>query len=241
MAYGGQGAPLVPFVDWLLLSDRTEPRAALNIGGIANLTVLPASGSPSTIRAFDTGPGNALIDLAVRWGTDGAERYDRDGERAARGQIIPAMLDELLARPYFRLPPPKSTGREPFGEALLQAMLLAYHLQKSDLDNLVATLTELTARTIADAIQRWVLPEVPVRRLIVSGGGVHNRTLMARLQTLLPDTAIESSALYGIDPDFKEAIAFAVLADCYLQGEPVAYPGTTGVPKPVSLGKLCWE
>jgi len=238
MAYGGQGAPLVPFVDWLLLSDATEARVVLNLGGMANLTVLPADGSPDSIRAFDTGPGNALIDLAVRWGTGGQQRYDRDGERAARGQVIPALLEHLLAHPFLKQPPPKSTGREVFGEAFLQAILAEF--AQSSLDDVLATLTEFTARAIAVSLERWVLPELPVQRLIVSGGGVHNRTLMARLQSLLPAIPIESSTLYGIDPDFKEAIAFALLADSYLQGEAVTYPGTTGVAQPVRLGKLCW-
>ena len=238
MAYGGQGAPLVPFVDWLLLSDASEARAVLNLGGMANLTVLPASGSPDSIRAFDTGPGNALIDLAVRWGTGGKQQYDRDGERAARGQVIPALLKHLLAHPFLQQPPPKSTGREVFGEALLQAILCEF--AQAPLEDLLATLTEFTAQAIAVSLERWVLPEMPVQRLIVSGGGIHNRTLIARLQSLLPSIPIESSAMYGIDPDFKEAIAFALLADCYLQGEAVAYPGTTGVAQPVRLGKLCW-
>jgi anhydro-N-acetylmuramic acid kinase len=240
MAYGGQGAPLVPFVDWLLLSDAHESRVALNIGGMANLTVLLAGGSPNDIYAFDTGPGNALIDLAARWGTAGAESYDRDGARAACGQIVPDLLEYLLAYPFFEQPPPKSTGREQFGEALLQEVITRYALSKAQLNDLLATLTELTACTIADALQRWVLPQVPISRLVVSGGGLHNRTLMARLQSLLPHILIESSANHGIDPDFKEAIAFAVLADCFLLGEPVVYPSITGVSQPVRLGKLSW-
>jgi anhydro-N-acetylmuramic acid kinase len=238
MAYGGQGAPLVPFVDWLLLSDASEARVVLNLGGIANLTVLPADGSPDSIRAFDTGPGNALIDLVVSWGTGGQQRCDRDGERAARGQVIPLLLNQLLDHPFLQQPPPKSTGREVFSEAFLQAILAEF--AQSSLDDVLATLTEFTAQAIAVSLERWVLPELPVQRLIVSGGGVHNRTLMARLQSLLPAIPIESSTLYGIDPDFKEAIAFALLADCYLQGEAVTYSGTTGVAQPVRLGKLCW-
>ncbi|MEN3002272.1 MAG: anhydro-N-acetylmuramic acid kinase [Armatimonadota bacterium] len=240
MAYGGQGAPLVPFVDWLLLRDAHEARATLNLGGMANLTLLPAGSSPDAILAFDTGPGNALIDLAVRWGTEGREAYDRDGARAARGQVIPELLAQLLMHPFFEQPPPKSTGREMFGESLLQEIWRQYPPSRANLDDLVATLTELTARTVADALRRWGLSQMPVQRLLVSGGGIHNRTLIARLQALLPEVTIESTAAYGIDPDFKEAIAFALLADCFLQGEPVAYPGITGVAQPVRLGKLCW-
>jgi anhydro-N-acetylmuramic acid kinase len=236
MAYGGQGAPLVPIVDWLLLRSDTEPRAALNLGGMANLTVLPAGGAPDAIRAFDTGPANALIDLAVQQGTGGAQTYDRDGALADSGAVHPPLLEWLLAHPYFGQSPPKSTGREAFGRALLSAV----HAQFPDLPlpTLVATLTELTAATIADALQRWVTPTCPVRRVIVSGGGLHNHALMRRLAARLPDVALESSAAYGVDPDFKEAIAFAVLADRFLQGLPATYPSTTGVRRPTLAGKL---
>jgi len=236
MAYGGQGAPLVPIVDWLLLRSDTEPRAALNLGGMANLTILPAGGAPDAIRAFDTGPANALIDLAVQQGTGGAQTYDRDGALAESGAVHPPLLEWLLAHPYFGQPPPKSTGREAFGRALLSAV----HAQFPDLPlpTLVATLTELTAATIADALQRWVTPTCPVRRVIVSGGGLHNHALMRRLAARLPDVALESSAAYGVDPDFKEAIAFAVLADRFLQGLPATYPSTTGVRRPTLAGKL---
>ena len=236
MAYGGQGAPLVPIVDWVLLRNDTEPRVALNLGGMANLTVLPAGGAPDAIRAFDTGPANALIDLAVQRGTGGAQTYDRDGALADSGAVHPPLLAWLLAHPYFGQPPPKSTGREVFGRALLDAI----HAQFPDLPlpTLVATLTELTAATIADALQRWVLPTCPLRRIIVSGGGLHNRALMRRLAAHLPDLAFESSAAYGVDPDFKEAVAFAVLADRFLQGLPATYPSTTGVRRPTLAGKL---
>jgi anhydro-N-acetylmuramic acid kinase len=236
MAYGGQGAPLVPIVDWLLLRSDTEPRAALNLGGMANLTILPAGGAPDAIRAFDTGPANALIDLAVQRGTGGTQTYDRDGALADSGAVHPPLLEWLLAHPYFGQPPPKSTGREVFGRALLDAI----HAQFPDLPlpTLVATLTELTAATITDALQRWVTPTCPVRRVIVSGGGLHNHALMRRLAARLPDVALESSAAYGVDPDFKEAIAFAVLADRFLQGLPATYPSTTGVRRPTLAGKL---
>jgi anhydro-N-acetylmuramic acid kinase len=236
MAYGGQGAPLVPIVDWLLLRSDTEARAALNLGGMANLTVLPAGCAPDALRAFDTGPANALIDLAVQEGTGGVQPYDRDGARADAGAVHPPLLEWLLAHPYFQQPPPKSTGREMFGHTLLNAIHTQFpHLL---LPTLIATLTELTAATIADALRKWVLPDCPVQRVIVSGGGLHNRALMRRLTARLPDIAFESSAAYGIDPDFKEAVAFAVLADRFLQGLPATYPSTTGVRQPTLAGKL---
>jgi anhydro-N-acetylmuramic acid kinase len=236
MVYGGQGAPLVPIVDWLLLRSEAEHRVALNLGGMANITVLPAGGAPESIQAFDTGPANALIDLAVQQGTDGAQTYDGDGALAETGTVHRLLLEWLMGHPYLQQSPPKSTGREVFGEALLGAIQAQFG--EFPLPDLVATLTEFTAASVADALQRFVLPQYPVQRIIASGGGVHNRTLMARLQALLPDIIIESSAQHGIDPDFKEAVAFAVLADRFLQGLPATYPNTTGVRQPALAGKL---
>lgn len=236
IAYGGQGAPLVPFVDWLLLRSENEPRIALNIGGMANLTYLPPSSPseplPTSILAFDTGPGNALIDLAVRWYTEDAQSYDAEGMLASQAPVDTNLLTAMQAHPFFNTPPPKSTGREMFG-----ANFLRQWWQRTDPLTLIATLTELTASTIADAIRRWA---TPASRLIVSGGGAHNKTLMTRLQHLLPHMPLHSTTEFGIDPDFKEAIAFAILADCYLMGEPVAFPNTTEVSRPVRLGRLCF-
>lgn len=235
VAHGGQGAPLVPFIDWLLLRDEQESRAVLNVGGMANLTVLPAGEMPDAIWAFDTGPGNALIDLAARWETNEEQNFDKDGSLAEQGQVDVNILQSLLQHPYFELPPPKSTGREVFGDEYFRQQMTIHQWDGSP----AATFTELTARTIADAVQRWGLPRAKVQRVIVSGGGVHNQTLMNRLRALLPDIAWESSERYGIDPDFKEAIAFALLAGAYLQGLPASFPGTTGTSKPVVLGKWC--
>ncbi len=238
MALGGQGAPLVPFVDWLLLRHPTEARATLNIGGIANLTVLPADALPDSILAFDTGPGNTLIDSAVQALTQGAQSYDPDGSYAQRGQVHSLMLERLLQEEYLQIPPPKSTGREQFNLAWLDARYPDWRTLQ--LEDLCATLAEYTALTIADALKKWVLPTVSLQKLIVSGGGVHNRFLLARLEAHLPfNLTLHSSAEFGIDPDYKEAIAFAVLADCYLLGEPVSFPSTTGASRPVRLGKLC--
>lgn len=237
MAYGGQGAPLVPIVvDWLLLRSATEHRVALNLGGIANITVLPAGGGAESIRAFDTGPANALIDLAVQRGSDGAQTYDSDGALAEAGAVHVPLLNWLMAHPYLHQPPPKSTGRELFGEALLE--LIQAQFGGLPLPNLVATLTEFSAASVADALQRFVLPDYSVARVIVSGGGVHNRSLLRRMNERLPQIVFESSAEYGIDPDFKEAVAFAVLADRFVQGLPATYPNTTGVRQPTVAGKL---
>ncbi len=236
MAHGGQGAPLVPIVDWLLLRHPSEHRVALNLGGMANVTVLPANGAPDTIAAFDTGPGNALIDAAVYAYTQGQHTYDRDGYWASRGAVHERLLNYLMSHPYLEQPPPKSTGREVFGEALLEELHRMFG--RLQLHELAATFTEFTARSVADALARFVSPHYPIRRVIVSGGGVHNPALMARLQARLPDVSIVSSAQYGIDPDFKEAVAFAVLADRFLQGLPATYPNTTGASRPCLAGKL---
>ncbi|MDM7460620.1 MAG: anhydro-N-acetylmuramic acid kinase, partial [bacterium] len=168
--------------------------------------------------------------------TQGAHTYDRDGHWASRGEVHEPLLSELLRHPYLEQPPPKSTGREVFGEALLEQLHRMFG--RFQLPTLAATFTEFTARSVADALTRFVLPHYPIRRVIVSGGGVHNPTLMARLQAHLPNVRIESSAQYGIDPDFKEALAFAVLADRFLQGLPATYPHTTGVQQPCLAGKL---
>lgn len=240
MALGGQGAPLVPFVDGLLLRSDSESRIALNIGGMANLTYLPACPNPNdtpsepypTLLSFDTGPGNVLIDLAVRWYTDSAQNCDTDGALASQASVDTALLQAMKAHPFFQKEPPKSTGREMFGtEYLRQWWASAEPL------TLIATLTELTATTIVEAISRWCMP---ASQVIVSGGGVHNKTLMARLQALLSHLTLHSSAEFGIDPDFKEAIAFALLADCYLMDAPVSFPSTTGVARPTRLGRLCF-
>jgi len=235
VAHGGQGAPLVPFVDWLLLHDRHESRVALNIGGMANLTVLPAGSTPDTILAFDTGPGNALIDLAVQWESQEKQPFDRGGALAKQGQVDEQLLQALLQHPYFEMQPPKSTGRETFGNKFFRQWIGTARWNGS----LVSTFTELTARTIVGALQAWVLPHTDVKRVIVSGGGVHNQTLMERMGRLMPNIVWGSSERFGIDPDYKEAVAFALLADAYMRGEPASFPGTTGVSKSVVLGKWC--
>lgn len=235
VAHGGQGAPLVPIADWLLLHCPLESRVALNIGGMANLTVLPAGSTPDTLLAFDTGPGNALIDLAVQWETKGKQPFDKGGALAKQGQVDTQVFQTLLQHPYFHLQPPKSTGRETFGSDLFRQWIGTARWNGSP----ITTFTELTARTIAGALQTWVLPHTDVKRVIVSGGGVHNQTLMERMCRLLPDIDWESSKRYGIDPDYKEAIAFALLADAYLHRQPTSFPGTTGVSRPVVLGKWC--
>lgn len=237
VAAGGQGAPLVPYVDWLLFRHPEEGRILLNIGGIANLTALPANAQPEEVIAFDTGPGNALINSAMEIASAGKYRYDPEGLFAQRHPVHEEWLQELLQHPYFAQPPPKSTGRETFGEAMVRKLLRRFKV--SDAELLVPTLTELTARSIADSIRQFVLPQMPIARLIASGGGVHNRTLMTRLRNLLPEIAVETSDRYGISPDAKEAVAFAVLGYQRMHGRPNNLPSATGARHSVVMGKLC--
>lgn len=229
IAAGGQGAPLVPFVDYRLFRHKNRGRIALNIGGIANITAIPANARPEEVIAFDTGPGNMLIDSLVRHFTNGKSTYDRDGNIAAKGNINKDLLKTLARNPYFKKPPPKTCGREQFGNLITKGV---------PFEDLVITATIHTASTIAWAIRDHVLPKMPVSELIASGGGVHNRQIMFHLAALLPELQVESSASYGIHPDAKEAIAFAILAHETWKKRPSNLPTATGATKSVVLGKL---
>jgi anhydro-N-acetylmuramic acid kinase len=238
VAAGGHGAPLVPYADRLLFSAPGKARALQNVGGIANVTRVPPQGSAGPLFAFDTGPGNALIDAAVELATDGRLTFDRDGALAERGEVDGSLLAELLRHPYFAAEPPKSTGREEFGRPFVARLVEAVR-PEGDRDwlDLVATLTELTARSIADAYARWVLPR-GVDEVVVTGGGARNHTLMARLRALLAPLPVMDGAALGIDPDAKEAVAFALLAWAHLRGIPANVPEATGADGPRVLGSL---
>ena len=236
IAAGGQGAPLVPYVDYLLLADARLSRVALNIGGIANVTVLPPGCRPEDVLAFDTGPGNMVIDQLMAHYTGGRQTFDRDGAFAASGQVSPDAVQQLLEDDYFRLRPPKSCGREQFGAGFVQR-LLAFHLSPEDT---VATATYFTAAAVAEALARFAgAEENPPAQIIVSGGGAHNRTLLRFLRAEMPDSDVARSEVFGIDPDAKEAIAFAILARETLEGRPANLPSATGARRPAILGKLC--
>jgi len=227
VAAGGQGAPLVPAFHAAVFADDGAARAVLNVGGIANLTLLPLHGS---VRGFDTGPANGLMDawcLRVR-----GERFDRDGAFAREGTVQPALLDRMLADPWLTLPPPKSTGRDQFHLDWLRVRLGDDAFPPADVQ---ATLCEFSAATIADALLR----EQPgTASLLVCGGGVHNGALMARLGARLPGVRVESTAAHGLDPDFVEAAAFAWLAAQTLAGLPGNVPTVTGARGPRVLGSV---
>ena len=235
MAAGGQGAPLVPMVDYLLLRQKREGVVALNVGGIANVTVIPANAEAGQVVGFDTGPGNMVIDGLVRQFTKGRKSYDAGGRWAAGGKAIEPLLERMRRFPFFRREPPKSAGREQFGKPFLDAYFRGRGRSRPDL---LRTATELTVRSVYDALERFVFPKVSVQRLIVSGGGAHNRLLVRRLRELLPQLHISLSDDYGLPVDAKEAMAFALLADRSLQGLPGNLPAVTGARHAVVLGKI---
>jgi anhydro-N-acetylmuramic acid kinase len=232
-AAGGQGAPLVARVDALLLGSADEDRVALNLGGIANVTLMKAGASAGESVAFDTGPANMLIDAFVCERTHGAQRFDDLGRLAAAGRVDEALLDAMLADSYFAAPSPKSTGRERFGAQFLEAHSGA--LAQLSLEDGSATLTELTARSVAAAIEGCGFTGA---RVIVSGGGARNAMLIGRLTAWLHDARVETSDAMGIPADAKEAIAFAVLGYETLRGRVGNVPAATGAARPVSLGAI---
>jgi anhydro-N-acetylmuramic acid kinase len=234
MAAGGKGAPLVPYLDYLLLRHRGRGRVAVNIGGIANLTAIPPNTSTDRVIAFDTGPGNMVIDQLVSRITSGGQSYDRDGAIAASGVIDPKLLAKLLRDKYFRAKPPKTAGREQYGAEFV-SKLLDTELSSEDL---IATATALTAESIALGVRNFVIPEMRVDEVFVSGGGTHNPTLMRMLQKAMADIPVKESSEVGLDVDSKEAIAFAVMAYETAHQRPSNVPMATGAKRSVVLGKL---
>jgi anhydro-N-acetylmuramic acid kinase len=231
-ALGGQGAPLVPLVDALLLGSDDEDRVAVNLGGICNLTILPRAGTPGDAIAFDAGPGVMLLDAFVRERT--GEPYDRDGRYSAAGSIDETLLARLLTDPYFELPPPKSTGRERFGRQWLDAYRPA--LERLAIEDGCATLAAFTIQPLAAAIRAYAPPG---SRVIVAGGGARNRALVERLAIALGSCArVELSDRYGLDPDAKEAIAFAILGYETLRGRRANLPRVTGARSATILGSI---
>lgn len=237
MAAGGKGAPLVPFLDYFLYRDPLKGRIAQNIGGIANLTAIPADATSGQVVAFDTGPGNMVIDAIMRELFD--RPYDRNGKVAASGKVVETVIRQLMRAPFFRQRPPRTAGREEFGREYLSRFLqLCRGEHKPDV---VATATALTARSIVDATVRFVLPgQKSYREFIVSGGGARNRTLLAMLRSDLAAIGIElrSSDEFGIPTEAKEAVAFAVLAHETWHRRPSNVPSATGAKQAAILGKI---
>ena len=234
IAAGGVGAPLVPYVDYLLFRNGTTNRAVLNVGGIANLSALPAGKAAQSVIAFDTGPGNMVMDQLMEHLTAGAQRYDCDGRMALTGKADQAFVDELLADPWYVQPAPKSTGRERFGGRFARRFL-DRGLSAADT---LATAACFTVRSILFGLERFVRPVMPLDELLVSGGGWRNPAIMGPLRDGLAGTRVRPTDDLGIRADAKEAIAFAVLAYESYHGRPGNLPSATGADRPVVLGKV---
>lgn len=233
MAVGGQGAPLAPYLHYLLFQDSRRTRAVVNIGGISNLTLLPAHGSLRTVRAFDTGPGNMILDGIIRHLTNGRETFDRGGRLAAKGRVHQGLLIRMQRHPYLRRRPPKSTGHEEFGEHFLQDVIRAGRRPSVTPADLMATVTAYTARTIADA-QRFLSRRVD--EVLICGGGAKNLTLMGMLQQAWGGIAVRPVEAVGWNGRALEAVAFAVFAYQALHGVSCNLPAVTGAKRPVVLG-----
>ncbi len=240
IAMGGEGAPLAPLAHLWLFADPRRGRVVQNIGGIANATYIPPRarlGDPDLI-AFDTGPGNGMIDALASRISGGRMRMDRDGRIAANAHVIEPLLAKLMQHPYFRRRPPKSTGREEFGTQLLDRIVADARQMKVVDHDLIATVTALTARSIADACRRFIFPRGPVGQLIVTGGGAKNPTLMRMLAADLPNIEVITAKDAGVDGDALEAVSFAILGYQMLRGRQGNIPSVTGARAPAILGKL---
>lgn len=240
MAAGGQGAPLVPFTEYLLYRRPGETVLLQNIGGIGNMTVLPGDEGPEAVYAFDTGPGNMIIDAVVSALTGGAKTYDAGGAMAAEGRVDEALLAMLQQDPYYDMPLPKTTGRELFGVQYVGKILdyqRAHGLSDADV---LATVTDLTAWSIADGYARYVLPRRQAAELVVGGGGSYNATLLGFLRTRFAPYGVEvrTQEDLGWSSDAKEAVAFALMADCCVREKPNVLPSVTGAKAAAIMGKI---
>lgn len=235
VAAGGQGAPLVPYVQYLLLRHPMRSRLIVNLGGISNVTYLPARGGLASVLAFDTGPGNMVLDALVHRLTRGRQPMDRNGRMAAAGTADAGLLATLMTHPFIRRRPPKSTGREEFGEAFLMRLLMNRQARRLTTEDLLATCSLFTAMAAGSA-RRW-LPG-PVEEVVVGGGGVYNRTLMDDLAAVFHPSPVRTLDDLGWKSKAFEAIAFAVLAYQTMHGESTNVPAATGAAHPVILGKI---
>ena len=236
MAAGGEGAPLTPLAHHLLFGHPNQARAILNLGGIANLTVLPPGGDALQVFGFDTGPANVLLDELVRAATLSPLGYDEDGRLAARGEVQRRLLADLMANPFIKRPPPKSTGREEFGPALIQQVLAWLRSAGRRPEDGLATLAAFTAAAVAENVRAFVFPRVPVRELIVMGGGARNPVLVRGLAEALPECAVRLAEEVGVPGRAVEAMTFALLAYLTARGEPGNLPAVTGAAGPRVLG-----
>lgn len=235
VALGGQGAPLVPYFDYIMFRSEEKSRALLNIGGIANITYLPKACKADDVLAFDTGPGNMLIDQLVNrlFGKD----FDEDGAIGSSGKVQGDIMDALMTDEFVRKQPPKSTGRERYSEAFLSSLIQRYpERQKEDL---VATVSEFTATSVYANYLLFLKTKGEIEELFVSGGGVHNAFVLESLRSHFPGVDVKAAESVGISSDAKEAVCFAVLANELISGNPSNLPSVTGASRPTLLGKIC--
>ncbi len=242
IALGGQGAPLVPYADYLLYRHPELGRVSLNLGGIANITVLPAGCKPSQVFAFDTGPANILIDALVQHFTRGRERFDKDGQRARQGKVNEKLTSHLLRDPYIYQRPPKSTGREYYGAKFVKEVLAAGKRYKARPNDIIRAATVFTIATIRIALEWFVLPNNKINQLIVSGGGAKNSLIFSILSDFYKANGIEvvHSSELGIPTEAKEAFAFALMAYETFHRRPSNLPSATGAKGPAILGKISY-
>ena len=240
MAVGGQGAPLVPYVDWLLYSHPKLGRVWLNLGGIGNVTVLPRGAKATQVFAFDTGPGNMVIDALVAHFTKGRKRFDEDGRIARQGASHEKLFAELMKDDYLKVRPPKSTGREYYGRAFVERLLRLGKRFEASPDDLVRAATIFTALSVVDALKRFVVPRTRIDQVIVSGGGAHNPVIMAQLAAALDPIEVLPSSVLSVDSDAKEAYAFALLAYETWNRRSGNLPSATGAKQPAILGKISY-
>jgi anhydro-N-acetylmuramic acid kinase len=240
MAVGGQGAPLVPYADYLLYSDGKLGRASLNLGGIANVTVIPAGAARERVFAFDTGPANMLIDALVAHFTRGRKKFDDGARMALAGRAIPAVLDELMRDPYLKIAPPKSTGREYYGGAYVKRVLALGRRHGAKPNDLIRCVTIFTALSVMDALNRFVTPKTKLDQLIVSGGGARNPLIMVQLAAALPGIEVLPSSRLGVPEEAKEAFAFALLAYETFHQRAGNVFSATGASGPAILGKISY-
>jgi anhydro-N-acetylmuramic acid kinase len=237
VAAGGSGAPLIPYVDHLLFADAERTRILINLGGIVNLTIVPPGAALDDVIAFDVGPCNMLLDGLAEILLDTS--YDKDGEVSLAGKPFPGLVEDVMRHPYFAERPPKSTGRELFGERFVASCLAAARRRGLTMENTLASVADVVSASVAQALETLVPPRY--RRpddLILSGGGVHNRAIWRGFEERFPGASIATSREFGLDPDAKEAVAFAMLGNETIDGRPSNVPGVTGASHPVVLGSF---
>ena len=237
-AAGGQGAPLSPYVDWILFRHRENNRAVQNIGGIANVCALRAGADLDDLIGFDTGPGNMVVDGLVSIVTQGEHTYDRNGAIAATGRVRGVLLSDMMAHPYIGREPPKCTGREEFGVFFARDVLERARARGIPDEDVVATATRFTVEVIVDSYRRFIEPQMELDEVIVGGGGVHNPVLMSWLRELLAPARVQTHEDYGIPSDAREALSWAVLANETLMGIPTNVCQITGARRRAVLGKV---